>query len=74
MPTDTPVTTPVDAPIVATPCVPLVQLPPVGVLLSVVVKPMHRFVVPVIAETVGIAFTVRACCAVLVPPHPPEIV
>ena len=74
MPTDTPLTTPLAGSIVATPCVPLVQYPPVGVLLRVVVKPMHRFVVPVIVDGAGNAFTVRVCCAVLVPPQPPEIV
>lgn len=49
-----PLTTPLEAPIVATEGTVLVQLPP-GVLLWVMVAPTHNAVGPVIT---GVAFTV----------------
>ena len=66
--------TPLDASIVATEVDALVHVPPLVLLPSAVVKPMHTFGTPDIAVKTGSAFTVRVCCAVLVPPHPPVIV
>lgn len=60
-PADTPVTTPVVLPTVATPVVPLVHVPVVGVELSVVVSPVQTDNVPVI--DVGIGFTVTTVVA-----------
>ena len=74
MPADTPLATPEEEFIVAIPVDPLVQVPPEVVLPSVVVKPTHAAVVPVIAASDGKALTVSDWRAVLVPPHPPEIV
>ncbi len=59
---------------VATEGDPLVQVPPVVELLRVVVSPMQTEGEPAIAVNTGSAFTVRDCCAVLVPLHPPVIV
>ena len=73
-PVATPVTTPLDEPIVATDVVPLLQVPPEVALPRVVVRPMHTFGVPVIAGNAGSAFTVRDCCAVLVPPLQPPVI
>jgi hypothetical protein len=53
-----PVTTPVVATTVAVPVAPLVQLPPVGPLLSVVVLFSHTCSVPVIASGNGFTVTV----------------
>jgi len=53
VPADTPVTTPEEF-IVATPTFPLVQVPPGLVLVSVVVVPEQRVVVPVIVCAVGV--------------------
>ena len=69
-----PVTSPEVKSMVATEGDPLVQVPPVVVLLSVVVRPMHTAGVPVIAGNAGSAFTVSVFCALVVPPQPPEIV
>ena len=52
VPADTPVTTPVPDPIVATAVLLLVQVPPPA-SLSVVVSPAHTFVVPLIAAGSG---------------------
>ena len=65
MPAIAPVTTPVEILIVALPLL-LVQLPPAGVLFSVVVRPTHTVGVPVIV--VGLAFTVTVL--VLIQPVP----
>ncbi len=65
-PADTPVTIPELEPTVACAELLLVQVPPEGDALNVVLNPIHRFVVPVIAEGTGltvIAFTAE------VPPH-----
>ena len=53
-----PVTTPVVATTVAVPVAPLVQLPPVGPLLSVVVLFSHTCSVPVMASGNGFTVTV----------------
>ena len=66
MPATDPVTTPdVDNAIVALPLL-LLQVPPVGVEPSVVVRPTHTFVVPV--SVVGLELTVTT--AVLIQPVP----
>ena len=64
VPDATPVTAPVEEPMVATPGVPLVHVPPVGVLLSVVVAPMQAPVVPEMVP--GKAFTVMVTLPVRV--------
>jgi len=46
VPPDTEVTTPLDAPIVATPVLPLLHVPPAIALLSVVPDPLHIVSVP----------------------------
>ena len=69
-----PVTTPVVASIVATLVVALLQLPPLVVLASVVVNPLHNTVVPVIAVETASALTVNDFWAVTVPPQPPVTV
>jgi hypothetical protein len=56
VPFDTPLTMPVVLPTEAIPSADELQVPPDGVLLKVVVAPMHTLRVPVISE--GIAFTV----------------
>ena len=48
MPAETAVNTPVEEPIVATPVLPLVQVPPPEVLDKVDVDPIHNKVVPFI--------------------------
>jgi hypothetical protein len=58
VPALTPVTTPVDEPTVATPVLPLVQVPPDGDELSVVVDPVQTEAVPEIAP--GAVATVTA--------------
>lgn len=55
VPANAPVTTPVEPTTVALPLL-LVQVPPAGPLLSVVLCPTHTLVLPVIAK--GNAFTV----------------
>lgn len=52
LPPDTDVTTPDDGPMVATPVLPLLHVPPAVALLSVVVLPLHRVSVPVIGVVV----------------------
>lgn len=49
VPIELPVTSPVLLPTVATPTVPLVHVPPVVALLSVVIEPTHTVAVPVMA-------------------------
>jgi hypothetical protein len=56
VPAATPITTPVPEPTVATPVLPLLQVPPLALLLNVVVLPMHTDAVPVIVA--GTGFTV----------------
>ena len=56
MPADTPVTTPVDEPIVAVPVLLLLQVPPAVASAKVMVEPMFTVAVPVIAA--GEAFIV----------------
>jgi hypothetical protein len=56
VPAPTPVTIPVEAPIVATPVLLLLQVTPPVALESVVVLPTHTVAVPVIAA--GVVFTV----------------
>jgi hypothetical protein len=48
-PAVTPVTTPVPDTTVATPALPLVQVPPTVALFNTVVKPEHTFAFPVFA-------------------------
>lgn len=61
IPAVTPVTIPVDDPTVAIPGALLVHVPPVTPSLSVVARPMHTCVTPVIA--VGTVFTVTVAVA-----------
>jgi hypothetical protein len=68
VPEATPVTTPVDDTTVATAVVPLLHVPPVVVLFSVVVIPTQTFVTPVMFA--GNGFTVTS--AVFVQPVPNE--
>ena len=56
-----PVTTPDVEFTLAVPDAPLVQVPPVGVLLNVVVSPVHTIAVPVIDD--GVEVTVNDCVA-----------
>ena len=56
VPPETPVTTPVPEPTVATPVFEDVHVPPVVALLSVVVAPVQAVAVPVMEEVV---FTVK---------------
>ena len=65
MPALTPRTAPEAEPIVAIPMLPLVHVPPAGVLFNVVVAPVHTVAVPVTA--VGEVLTVTAFPAVHVP-------
>lgn len=58
VPPDTPVNTPVAEPIVATPVVPLIQVPPEVASLSVIVDPSHTAVLPVIVAGNGLTVTV----------------
>ena len=57
MPDDTPVTTPLDEPIVTMPVLPLVHVPPLVASLMVVVKPAHTTAVPVMDEGNGLTVT-----------------
>ena len=68
VPSDTPVTMPVLLPTEATPSADELQVPPDGVLLNVVVAPIHTLRVPVISE--GIAFTVTIAVSNAVHPEP----
>ena len=63
-PFDTPVTTPVKEPTDAIPELLLVHVPPDDALASVVVKPTHTLVVPVIAAGSGLIVTVVLALAV----------
>ena len=63
----TPVTTPVLLLTVAIPVLALVHTPPVVALDKAVVPAGHTLSVPVIAETVGMAFTVNEAALVPVP-------
>jgi hypothetical protein len=58
VPGDTPVTIPVDEPIVATPVVLLLQEPPPVLLVSVIVDPGHTVVGPTIGPAADITLTV----------------
>lgn len=62
VPADTPVTIPVDEPMVAMAVLPLLQSPPPAPSLSVVVVPTHVCNIPVIV--VGPEFTVTVVIAV----------
>jgi hypothetical protein len=58
----TPVTNPVDEPMVATAVVPLIQVPPADASVNVIVAPTHTVVGPPIAAGSGltvIAFTAK---------------
>lgn len=57
VPAEAPLTTPLEAPIVATAGLLLLHVPPVTALLSVVVPPTQIVVVPVIAD-VGLTVSV----------------
>ena len=48
----------------------LLQLPPVVTSLSVLLVPVHSVVVPVIATTLGVPFTVMVAVAMPVPQLP----
>lgn len=61
VPALTPVTMPVVEPMVATPVLPLVHMPPPVASVTVVVAPMHALNVPPIAA--GLAFTVTTVVA-----------
>ena len=56
-PTSTPAKMPVALPMVAIARLPLVHVPPVEVLLSVIGLPRHTFGPPVIGESTGIVST-----------------
>lgn len=61
LPAATPVTTPVEEFIVATPGVPLLQVPPVfPLLLKLMVAPVHTVFGPLIVPAFGIGFTVTS--------------
>ena len=68
VPADTPVTTPVDELIVATPVVALAQVPPLTLEAKVVVVLSHKVVVPLNVPALGAAVTVAVVFAVAVHP------
>ena len=68
-----PAITPVVGLIVAFAVVPLDQTPPPVVLAKVVVDPIHTSAVPVIAFTVGNAYTVTLLVAVFTQPVTPSV-
>jgi hypothetical protein len=70
VPIATPDTIPDVVPTVATAGVLLLHVPPVVALDSVVVEPAQTFNVPVIAATVGLAFTDTTAVTVAVQPKP----
>jgi hypothetical protein len=72
VPADTPVTSPVEALIVATPVALLVQLPPVIVDVKVVVPATQMVWVPlrVPADGAAVTVTVRVAVAFVQPPEP----
>jgi len=67
------VTTPVEELMVATLGVALVQTPPAGELVNVVVAVEHMVVVPVIAVTVGSGFTVTVTTGDVAEAHVPLV-
>ena len=69
VPAAMPDTTP-DVPIVAIAGVLLLHVPPVVVLAIVVVAPAHTLIVPVMADTVGFAFTVTIAVDDVEQPNP----
>jgi hypothetical protein len=68
VPALTPVTVPVMVLTVATAVADEVHTPPEVVLVNVVVEPIHAFIVPPIAASVGNAFTLTVACALEVHP------
>ena len=68
VPAVTPVTLPVIEFTVATAVLEDVQTPPDVVLVKVVVDPIHALAVPLIAASVGNAFTLTTACALDVHP------
>ena len=67
LPAATPVTTPVLASIVATAVVPLLQVPPAILLLSIMVVPTHTEEAPLMVPAFGIGLTVMFADAVADP-------
>ena len=67
VPAATPVTMPVDDPTVAMEVLPLVQVPPLTVLLKVDVVPGHSEVVPLIVPALVEELTVTVLVAMPVP-------
>ena len=68
VPAVTPVTFPVIEFTVATAALDVVHTPPDVVLVKIVAEPIHAFVVPAIAASVGNAFTLTTACAFAVHP------
>ena len=68
VPAATPVTAPVIEFTVATAAFDVVHTPPDVVLVKIVLEPIHAFVVPAIAASVGNAFTLTVACALEVHP------
>ena len=71
LPLDTPVTTPVALPMLATAELPLVHVPPLTVLLNVADEPGQTDVVPLIVPAVAAVLTVTMVVAVA-DPHVPD--
>ncbi len=65
VPAETPLTTPVEAPTVATPVALLLQVPPEVELANVVVDPTQMEVVPVMAAKTGNGLTVMVITLLL---------
>ncbi len=57
VPEATPVTMPDDRPIVATPVLPLLHVPPLVASVSVVVESTHAVIVPPIDDGIGLTVT-----------------
>jgi len=68
VPAVTPVTLPVIEFTVATAASDVVHTPPDVVLVKIVAEPIHAFIVPPIAASVGNAFTLTTACAFAVHP------
>ena len=68
VPAVTPVTLPVIVFTVATAALDVVHTPPDVVLVKIVEEPIHAFMVPPIAASVGNAFTFTTACAFAVQP------
>ena len=68
VPAVTPVTLPVIVFTVATAALDVVHTPPDVVLVKIVAEPIHAFIVPPIAASVGNAFTLTTACAFAVHP------